>query len=93
MITYQWNEEKRQRNLELHKLDFADAWRVYEQPGKIRWKSAYPDEERWIDMAEVEGIVLLLVYTLREEAVRCISFRPAHRKERQRFEDERGESS
>ncbi len=36
-------------------------------------------------MAEVDGRVLPLVYTMRGEAVRCISFRFAKRKERTIF--------
>ncbi len=79
MTEYEWDESKRLSNLSDHKLDFADAWRVYEAIDKVTYRSLYPAEERWIDLAEVEGVVLLLVYTMRGEAVRCISFRRAKR--------------
>jgi uncharacterized protein len=79
MIAYEWDEAKRRTNLSEHKLDFEDAWRVYEAEGKVTYRSLYPYEERWIDLAEIEGVVLLLVYTLRDETVRCISFRRARR--------------
>jgi uncharacterized protein len=79
MIAYEWDEAKRRTNLSEHKLDFEDAWRVYEAEGKVTYRSLYPYEERWIDLAEIEGVVLLLVYTLRGETVRCISFRRARR--------------
>ena len=60
-------------------LDFEDAWRVYEADDKVTYKSLSSHEERWVDLAEVEGVVLLLVYTIRSKAVRCISFRRAKR--------------
>ncbi len=85
MIVYEWSEEKRLINLERHGLDFWDAWRVHEAPGKITLKSSYSDEERWIDMAEVEGAVLLLVYTMRGGNVRCISYRRAKRRKEGRL--------
>jgi uncharacterized DUF497 family protein len=79
MITYEWDEVKQRTNLSEHKLDFEDAWQVYEAEDKMTYRSLYPYEERWIDLAEIEGVVLLLVYTLRSETVRCISFRRARR--------------
>lgn len=79
MIEYEWNEDKRLYNLNRRGLDFSDAWRVYEAANKITLKSPYPYEERLLDIAEVDGCVLLLVYTMRGEAVRCISFRYAKR--------------
>ena len=78
-IAYEWDEAKRLANLSEHKLDFEDAWRVYEATDKVTYQSLYLHEERWIDLAEVEGVVLLLVYTMRGETVRCISFRRARR--------------
>jgi uncharacterized protein len=79
MIEYEWDEDKRLYNLNRRGLDFNDAWRVYEAENKITLKSTYPHEERLIDMAEVDGRVLLLVYTMRGEAVRCIALRYAKR--------------
>ena len=79
MIEYEWDEEKRLYNLNRRGLDFNDAWRVYEAEDKITLKSPYPHEERWMDMAEINGRVMVLVYTMRGNAVRCISFRYAKR--------------
>lgn len=57
-------------------------------PHKITLKSPYPHEPRLVHVAEVQGRVLVLVYTMRRDAVRCMSFRYAERKE-QRIYDER----
>lgn len=91
MIEYEWDEAKRLSNLADHKLNFVDAWRVYEATDKVTHKSLYPHEERWVDLAEVEAVVLLLVYTMRGEAVRCISFRRAKRgRERNLYDGQDG---
>ena len=85
-MIYEWDEDKRRSNLADHKLDFRDVWRVYEASDKVTFRSLYPHEERWIDLAEVEGVVSVLVYTMRNDNVRCISFRPARRgKERELY--------
>ena len=85
MMRYVWDEAKRLSNLAKHGLDFRDTWRVYEVEDKMSFQSPYPDEERFVDLAEVKGMVLLFVYTIRKEQIRCISYRPANRKEREVF--------
>jgi uncharacterized DUF497 family protein len=40
-----------------------------------------------VDIAEVERRAMVLVYTLRSEAIRCISFRYAMRKERRIYDE------
>jgi uncharacterized DUF497 family protein len=64
-IKYEWDEEKRIANLKKHKLDFNVARRVYEHPNKITVADKYPYEERFRDLAEVNGKVRLLVYHAR----------------------------
>jgi uncharacterized DUF497 family protein len=86
MIDYKWDEAKRRANLKKHKLDFRVAWCIYEHPNKVTVVDEYPHEERLWDLAEVGGMVL--VYTLRSNDVRCISFRVATRKERESYYEE-----
>ena len=38
-MIYEWDEDKRRSNLADHKLDFRDAWRVYEALDKVTLKS------------------------------------------------------
>lgn len=84
-MTYEWDEAKRLINLAQHALDFRDAWRVYEHAYKLTLHSPYPYERRLVDIADVNGRVLLLVYTMRGTAIRCISLRYAKRKERRLY--------
>lgn len=81
---YEWDEAKRIANLKKHRLDFRDAYLVYENPLKITFRICRETEERYQDIAVVEiaGVVLSLVYVMRGQNVRVISFRPASRAER-----------
>ena len=88
MPRYEWDEEKRLTNLHKHKLDFQDAWQVYGHPGKVTVEDTYPFEERFRDLAEVNGMVRLLVYTMRGQRVRFISYRAATRSERKYYYEE-----
>lgn len=86
-MNYEWDERKRTVNLEKHGLDLTDAWKVFESSEKVTFPSLRTElaEVRWIDIAKVEGVVLFLVYTLRGNLVRCISYRPAKRTERRMY--------
>ncbi|MSQ72682.1 MAG: BrnT family toxin [Betaproteobacteria bacterium] len=81
-MDYEWDEAKRQGNLRKHGLDFMDADLVFEAPVKVTVDAIHPDGDRVADLAEVNGRVLMLVYALRRQTVRCISLRVASRRER-----------
>ena len=87
-MSYEWDEQKRLKNLERHRLDFRDAWRVYEHPDRVTVKDPYPHEDRFRTLADINGDIRLLVYTMRGEVVRCISFRAAKRKERRFYNEQ-----
>lgn len=90
-MVFTWDEAKRQSNLEKHGLDFADAYLVYNNPEKVTFSLLRKDELRNIDIALVKVVnrILLLVYILRGEDVRVISFRVASREEREHYEREK----
>jgi uncharacterized protein len=84
---YEWDEAKRKANLRKHGLDFFVAHLVYESPNKVTYRLREIPEQRFLDVAfvEIEGTVLALVYTIRDENVRFISFRRASRRERRAY--------
>jgi uncharacterized DUF497 family protein len=82
-MNYEWDERKREANLEKHGLDFVRADIVFESERKVTVESGRGGEEaRFVDYCEVESELLALVYTLRGDAVRIISFRRANGRER-----------
>jgi uncharacterized DUF497 family protein len=88
-MRYEWDERKRAANLQKHGLDFVDARVVHEALHKVTVDAtrASDRELRLADFAEVGGVVLKFVYTVRGEMVRCISFRLASRRERKTFNE------
>lgn len=85
MIVY--DQAKRQSNLVKHGLDLADAAIVYDSPRKMTLISPRCGERRFMDIAMVEflGVILVLVYVQREDHVRAISMRRASQQERKRY--------
>lgn len=68
-----------------HGLSLADAPLVFNAPDKLTLESPKGDETRLMDVAlvEVAGVVLVLVYVLRQpNEVRAISLRRASKQER-----------
>jgi len=84
MATY--DEAKRQANLVKHGLDLADAGLVFEASGKLTLESPRGLEPRRMDIAPVDGVVLVLVYVERGEDIRVISLRRASKAERKLYE-------
>ncbi len=88
-MRYEWDEDKRQANLEKQKLDFLDAPLVLEAQERVVFPARYEQEERFQAIARVGQTTLVVVYTERDTATRIISFRTASRSERRRYEDVR----
>jgi uncharacterized DUF497 family protein len=75
-------------NILKHGLSLSDAPLVFNAVNKLTIESARGDEVRLMDVAmvEVAGVVLVLVYVLREpKQVRAISLRRASKQERRLY--------
>ena len=72
-------------NIQKHGLSLSDAPLVFNAPNKLTLESTRADETRLMDVAlvEVAGVVLVLVYVMRDpNEVRAISLRRASKQER-----------
>ena len=72
-------------NIIKHGLSLADALLVFNAPNKLTLASTRQDEARLMDIAmvEVAGVVLVLVYVMRQpDEVRAVSLRRASKQER-----------
>ncbi|MFM2344172.1 MAG: hypothetical protein RLZZ210_782 [Pseudomonadota bacterium] len=90
-VIYEYDENKNNINIAKHAISFEDAHLVYENVNKITLEAGYEKEHRLNDIAlvEVKGIILFLVYTLRQGKVRVISLRNASKKERLYYESQK----
>ncbi len=85
MIQFTFDPRKDAVNIAKHGLSLADAPLVFNAPDKLTLQSPRGDEARLMDVAmvEVAGVVLVLVYVMREpDTVRAISLRRASKQER-----------
>ena len=78
-----WDESKRRRNLEVHRLDFVDAEAIWDCFTITREdvRRSY-GERRWVTFGLMNGEVVVLVHTERSGSeLHIISLRKAERYE------------
>ena len=81
---YDWDEEKRARNLARHGLDFRDVARL-DWNGANVYKTDRKGESRRIAFIRHGTVILAVVYTIRDGRLRLISFRRARQKKEHRY--------
>ena len=85
-MEFDWDEQKRQSNLEKHGVDFVDAVNIFFKPVLETVDERYSyDEIRLVAYGEIEGIILYVVYTWRDSVRRIISARRANKRERRKY--------
>ena len=63
-MLFEWDESKRQANLEKHHIDFQDAERVFDGPVFEKIESRR-GEDRVVAIGSMEGIEIVVVYVMR----------------------------
>ena len=86
-MIYEWDEAKRAANLHKHGLDFVRAKFVLESEYVLIVDSERKSEPRKQAFAYVFDVltVLTVAFVPGEERCRIVSFRPAKRKEREKY--------
>ncbi len=85
-MDFEWHEAKRLANREKHKLDFEDAWLIFEGPCLLEEARPVAGERRQRAIGLIGHLHVALVFTMRGEVVRCISLRRARDDERYRHQ-------
>ncbi|GAB5376303.1 MAG: hypothetical protein AcusKO_27650 [Acuticoccus sp.] len=79
---YIWDEAKRRSNLAKHSLDFSQARRIAWDYAILIQLQTVDGEERELVYAALEDRIVVVVYTMRGDAMRLISLRYATGRER-----------
>jgi uncharacterized protein len=87
MKDFEWDENKRNYNLEKHGIDFIDAVSIFDDPDRIEFENTRQGETRIQTIGMVHDIVLFLVYTSRGRKKRIISVRRASKNERKAYNE------
>lgn len=78
-MQFEWDESKRQRNLEKHGVDFKDACRIFS--GTVSLKYSPRVEIRYLAIGKVQDLFFAVTFAQRGQHVRIISARKANRRE------------
>jgi uncharacterized DUF497 family protein len=81
---FEWGEEKALKNQQKHGISFSEALTCFYDPQQVAFYDPdhSEDEDREILIGHSnQGRLLLVIYTLREEAIRLISARKATQRE------------
>jgi uncharacterized DUF497 family protein len=86
-MRFVWDKTKARNNLAKHGVSFAEATRVFEDAFAIEFLDDRQDygEERFVIFGMVDGEVLYVAYTERDETIRMISARRATKDEEENY--------
>lgn len=83
-MSFEWDENKRLKNIRRHGIDFADVYRVFEFDRYL-----FPDErfdygeDRFVSIGMLFGEVVAVTHTETEDVIRIISARKAEKHEQE----------
>ena len=83
---FEWDEQKREVNLDKHGIDFVLAQRIFDNPVLESTDNRRDySEQRWSAYGEADGVVLFVIYTWRGNIRRLISARKAGTDEKKMY--------
>lgn len=84
-MIFEWDDKKEKINIVKHGIDFSIAALVFQDENRIEFFDETHSllEDRYITIGEINGIavIVMVVYTERENAIRLISARKATKRE------------
>jgi uncharacterized protein len=85
-IRFAWDEKKRQSNIVKHGIDFLFASQMFDGRVRLDFDSARSREQRTLSIAELDGKLIAVAWTWRDDdVVRIISARRARREEERAY--------
>ena len=85
MEVFEWDDEKRLATIAKHRIDFLDAIEIF--GGKVLILSGRSEiESRQRAVAPLNGKMICVVFTMRDEITRIITARVARKNEREQYQ-------
>lgn len=87
-LGFEWDEEKNNTNLEKHRISFESAKNVFLDRKRLNVPDNRKDygEQRWNTIGNINGIIVHVSYTVRENRLRLISARKASKREQEYYD-------
>lgn len=87
-MQFEWDEEKRQQNLDKHGVDFLDAALIFEGETLLREDTrADYGEVRFASLGMVDDVPYVVIHTERNGNIRLISAWKGGRKEYEKYKN------
>ncbi len=88
-MDFEWDPAKARENLRKHRIDFADAVGVFDDPMAVTRDDPHPNEPRQVTLgADHLNRVLVVSWTPHRNAIRIISARRATPAERRQYQED-----
>ena len=88
-MSFEWDENKRQSNIDKHGIDFADAVKIFDTfVHTVPNDKVDYGEQRMISVGILEEREITVIHTQRGDNIRIISARRARVKEREIYHEE-----
>lgn len=86
-MEFEWDENKNRSNQRKHGIDFDDAKQAFNDKKRLIANDNRKDygEERYLTIGSLFNVIIVVVYTLRNQTIRIISARMASKTERDRY--------
>ena len=85
---FEWDDAKAEANLRKHRISFRTASRVFDDVFALIEQDVSEDydENRYLATGLVEGLLITVAYTERDDRVRIISARKANKNEQRAYD-------
>lgn len=84
---FEWDEEKRRRNIRKHQLDFLRVMQLFDGRPTVIKDSSRLEEERIATTGIVEGRFVTVIWTPREGKIRIISARGTRDEDKREYRE------
>ena len=85
-MKFEWDENKRQANIQKHRMDFKDAGRIFKGITVTFQDNRFDyGEQRYITMGLLGEVVVVIAHAEIDENIRIISMRKATKNEQKLF--------
>jgi uncharacterized protein len=86
---FEWDNNKAESNAVKHGITFEEAITAFANPAFLFTEDSlhsWDEERQWAIRATENGLIVVIVFTMREQQIRVISARPAAKQECQEYE-------
>lgn len=88
-MQFDWDKNKAESNFKKHGISFDDAVTVFADPYLLfteDYQHSIGEEREWAIGETENGLIIVVIFTVRQEVFRIISARKATKKERKQYE-------